>query len=59
MEMGEATNCMIAIVVIGLVAITAVSKGLDGNLLGLAIIAIAGLGGFEVYQKAKNSVGPD
>jgi hypothetical protein len=47
---GSSAN-MLAILIIGVLAIVAMDKQLDGQLLWVAIIAIAGLGGYEVYKQ--------
>lgn len=39
--------------IIGILAIVPISFNIDGEILKLAIIAIAGLGGYELYQRSK------
>lgn len=41
------TPCL-AIVVIGILEVVAMFKGIDGALFGLAITAVAGLGGYQI-----------
>lgn len=53
------TNTLLAIVAICIIAISCVSQNIDGNLLGLSIAAIAGLGGFELYQRRKEDDEPE
>lgn len=48
--MSQSSANLLAILIIGVLAIVAVDKQLDGQLIWLAIIAIAGLGGYEVYK---------
>lgn len=51
------TNTLLAIVSITLVALGMLNQSIDGQLLALAIIAIAGLGGYEVYKKVTKENG--
>lgn len=54
----EAVQSVLAILIIGILAIVALYHGVDGQLYGLSIVAIAGLGGYEVYQRTKNQTPP-
>ncbi len=47
------TNTVLAIVAIATITLAAISKVIDGNIIYLGIIAIAGLGGYEVYKTEK------
>ena len=52
-ELPADSKCLLAIVAIAALAIASVSKGVDGQIMWLAIIAIAGLGGYDVYTQLK------
>jgi hypothetical protein len=47
------TNTLLAIICIGIMGLACISENINGQILALAIIAIAGLGGYEVYKKVK------
>ena len=47
------THVLVSICAIAIVAIYAIAHGLDGNVAYMAIVAIAGLGGYEMNQAAK------
>lgn len=51
--MSNNTNALIAILAIAIVAIVAMYKLLDGNLMMACVVAIAGLGGYELYSRDK------
>lgn len=51
--MTEAKNTLIAIVAIAILGMACISQSLNGQILALAIVAIAGLGGYEVYRRGK------
>lgn len=55
MGKGEVIQSILAIVIIGILALVAIQSGIDGQLYALAIVAIAGLGGYEVYKRNKES----
>ena len=42
-----------AMACIAVVALCCLVKGLNGQIIGVAIVAIAGLGGYELYQQEK------
>jgi len=48
-------TCVLAIIAIAIISLVCVESGVDGQLIALSIIAIAGLGGYEVYKRQKNS----
>jgi len=52
-ELPTDSKCLLAIVAIAALAIASVSKGVDGQIMWLAIICIAGLGGYDVYTQLK------
>jgi len=57
----ESIKCVLAILAIAALAIVAMNKDIDGQILWLAIIAIAGLGGYDVYtamKRAEAAAGP-
>ena len=47
------TNALLAIIAICIIAIIAMYKAMDGNLLMACVVAIAGLGGYELYERIK------
>ena len=47
------TAHIVAMIIVGILAIAAMSKEIDGQLFALCIIAISGLGGYEVYKQKK------
>jgi len=47
------SKTLLAIVAIAALAIASVSQNIDGQIMWLAIIAIAGLGGYDVYTQLK------
>lgn len=49
----KGTNTVLAIVAIATITLVAITKTIDGNIIYLGIIAIAGLGGYEVYKNGK------
>jgi len=52
---GVITHTLVAIASIAIVAIYAVAHNVDGNVVYVAIVAIAGLGGYEMSQAAKKN----
>lgn len=50
-------NQVVAIVAIAFLGILSIWKGLDGQIIMLSMVAIAGLGGYEVYTQTKNTQG--
>jgi len=53
---GIITHTLVAICAIAIVAIYALSHGVDTNVAYIAIVAIAGLGGYEMAQSVKKQV---
>lgn len=49
--MAESMNTLLAIVAIAIMGIACVTQGIDGQIMALSIIAVAGLGGYEVYKR--------
>ena len=49
--MTTTTAHIVAMIILGILAIAAMSKNIDGQLLMLCVAAIAGLGGYEVYKQ--------
>jgi hypothetical protein len=47
------SKSLLAIVAIAALAIVALNRDIDGQIVWLAIIAIAGLGGYDVYTQIK------
>jgi len=54
----DSTKCLLAILAVAALAIVALSKGVDGQVLWLAILAITGLGGYDLYSNLKRSEAP-
>jgi len=54
----DSTKCLLAILAIASLAIVALSKGVDGQVLWLAILAITGLGGYDLYSSLKKAEAP-
>ena len=54
----DSTKCLLAILSIAALAIVALSKGVDGQVLWLAILAITGLGGYDLYSSLKRAEAP-
>lgn len=52
-----AAHIMVAMLSIAILVIYAVSQGVDAETVYMAIIAIAGLGGYEMYRAKKAEVG--
>lgn len=44
---------ILAIICIAIIAMMLIERGVDGQLIGMAIAFIAGLGGLEVYTEYK------
>jgi hypothetical protein len=53
--MKDNTNALMAIVAVTTIAIMAMYKQLDGNLMMACVVAIAGLGGYELYKRDKEA----
>lgn len=51
----EAIQSLLAILIIGILALVAINYNVDGDILRLSIIAIAGLGGYELYKRANGT----
>jgi UDP-N-acetylmuramyl pentapeptide phosphotransferase/UDP-N-acetylglucosamine-1-phosphate transferase len=51
----EGYKSLVAIIAIALVAFIAMNKEIDGQLVLACILAIAGLGGYDVYTALKRS----
>jgi len=51
----DVIQSILAIVIIGILGLVAIAQGINGQLYALCIIAIAGLGGYEVYRRNKGS----
>jgi len=49
------SHTLVSICCIAIVALYAVANGVDGNVVYVAIVAIAGLGGYEMNQAAKKN----
>jgi len=51
----DSTKCLLAILSIAALAIVAMNKDIDGQILWLAILAITGLGGYDLYSSLKKA----
>jgi len=52
-NMNNFGHILVAMGTIGIIAIYAISKGMDANVAYIAIVAIAGLGGYEIQAAKK------
>ena len=53
MSLPRPSHTLVSICAIAIMAVFAVSNGIDGNVVYLAIVAVAGLGGYEVRELSK------
>jgi len=51
--MSNLGHILVAIGTIAIIAVYAISKGMDANVAYVAIVAIAGLGGYEIQSAKK------
>jgi len=51
----ESGKCLVAIIAIAFVAFIAMERQLDGQLILACVLAIAGLGGYDVYTALKRA----
>lgn len=51
--MSDETHTILAIVAITILALGCLIEGLNHQIIMMALVAIAGLGGYEVYKKRK------
>ena len=49
------SHTLVSICAIAIIAVFALAHGVDNNIAYIAIIAIAGLGGYEMNQAAKKN----
>lgn len=51
--MSDGINCIMAIVAICAICLCSIVHGINSQVVALSIVAIAGLGGYEVYKRTK------